>query len=62
MGLRFNWREVEDRSRGLTFDDVLIVPRKSDVKSRRDPDLSTRLTKKNIIAYAYHQRKHGHHH
>lgn len=31
---------------GLTFDDVLIVPNKSTMKSRRDPDLSSRITKK----------------
>lgn len=31
---------------GLTFDDVLIVPNKSTMKSRRDPDLTSRITKK----------------
>lgn len=41
----FNWKEIKNRSRGLTFDDVLIVPKKSDVKSRRDPSLKSRLTK-----------------
>ena len=29
---------------GLTYDDVLLVPRYSDVRSRRDVDTSTRLT------------------
>lgn len=31
---------------GLTFDDVLIVPNKSTMRSRRDPDLSSQITKK----------------
>ncbi len=45
MSLLFNWKEIKDRSRGLTFDDVLIVPAKSAVRSRRDPSLETYLTK-----------------
>jgi len=44
--LMFSWSEIKSRPRGLTFDDVLIVPARSEVRSRRDPDLSTRLTKK----------------
>lgn len=43
--LFFNWRDVKARGRGLTFDDVLITPAKSDVRSRRDPSLTSRLTK-----------------
>ncbi len=46
MTLLFQWKEIQLRQRGLTFDDVLIVPSKSDVKSRRDPQLTSRLTKK----------------
>ncbi len=45
MSLLFDWKDVKNRSRGLTFDDVLIVPAKSAVRSRRDPSLATRLTK-----------------
>jgi IMP dehydrogenase len=45
MGLRFTWRDIPNRERALTFDDVLIVPARSDVRSRRDPDLSSRFTK-----------------
>lgn len=49
MSLLFQWKEIKNRSRGITFDDVLIVPAKSDVKSRRDPQLTSKLTKtKNI--------------
>ena len=44
--LMFNWKQVKERGRGLTFDDVLIVPGKSDVRSRRDPVLTSNLTKK----------------
>jgi IMP dehydrogenase len=43
--LFFNWRQVPERMRGLTFDDVLIVPSRSDVRSRREPDLTTKLTR-----------------
>lgn len=43
--LMFNWKDIKNRGRGLTFDDVLIVPARSDVRSRRDPRLTTRLTK-----------------
>ncbi len=49
MALRFNWKGILERDRGLTFDDVLLVPNKSDVRSRKDPDLTTRLTKKHNI-------------
>ncbi len=31
---------------GLTFDDVLLVPKFSDVKSRRDADISTKLSRR----------------
>lgn len=49
MNWRFSWEEIKTRSRGLTYDDVLIVPTRSDVKSRRDPNLETRLTKKTTM-------------
>lgn len=41
----FSWEEIKLRGKGLTFDDVLIVPSKSDVRSRRDPVLRGRLTR-----------------
>ena len=43
--LIFNWKQIKEKDRGLTFDDVLIVPAKSEVRSRRDPVLTTKLTK-----------------
>lgn len=45
MALMFNWRDIKNRDHGLTFDDVLITPKKSEVKSRRDPSLKSKLTK-----------------
>lgn len=47
--LIFDWSQIKNRGRGLTFDDVLIVPAKSDVRSRRDPVLTSRLTRKITI-------------
>lgn len=46
MKLHFDWKEIKNRGRGLTFDDVLIVPARSDVRSRREPHLTSRLTRK----------------
>lgn len=45
MELMFNWKQVKSRGRGLTFDDVLLIPSKSEVRSRRDPSLKSKLTK-----------------
>jgi IMP dehydrogenase len=49
MSLFFNWKDIPNRNKGLTFDDVLIVPSRSDVRSRRDPALNSRLTKTRTI-------------
>ena len=45
MSLRFNWKNIGERAKALTFDDVLLVPKKLEMRSRRDPDLKTRFTK-----------------
>jgi IMP dehydrogenase/GMP reductase len=45
MMLMFNWKDVKNRGKGLTFDDVLIVPARSDIRSRRDPKLTTKVTR-----------------
>lgn len=45
MTLIFDWAGIKSRNRGLTFDDVLIMPSKSEVRSRKIPDLQTHLTK-----------------
>ncbi len=49
MDLTFNSQGILTRGRGLTYDDVLIVPSKSAVRSRRDPNLATRLTRRHKI-------------
>lgn len=46
MKLRFNHTDIPDRGRGLTFDDVLICPTRSDIRSRREPDLETQVTRR----------------
>ncbi len=46
MDLWFASGGILSRGRGLTFDDVLIVPSKSAVRSRKDPTLSTRVTRR----------------
>lgn len=45
MALIFDWKDIKNRDQGLTFDDVLIIPSKSEVRSRRDPSLKSMLTK-----------------
>ena len=45
MNLTFKWNQITERHCGLTFDDVLLIPRQSEMRSRRDPDLSSSLTK-----------------
>lgn len=49
MALMFNWKNIKERDHGLTFDDVLIIPRKSEVKSRRDPSLKSHITKTKFL-------------
>ncbi|MBT3983328.1 MAG: guanosine monophosphate reductase [Bacteriovoracaceae bacterium] len=41
----FGATEITERPRGLTFDDVLMVPQHSEINSRRSPDLSSQLTR-----------------
>lgn len=45
MGLIFNASAITERSRGLTFDDVLLMPRHSEMNSRTAPNLSSQVTK-----------------
>ncbi len=49
MSLMFNWEQIKNRNHGLTFDDVLIMPKKSELRSRRDPSLKSRLTKTKFL-------------
>lgn len=50
MELTFSAGGILERGRGLTFDDVLIVPSKSIVRSRKDPNLMTRLTRRHRMS------------
>lgn len=45
----FKSLEIKNKKRALTFADVLLVPTKSEMLSRTDPDLTTNLTKKQKI-------------
>ncbi len=49
MALLFDWKNIKDRDSGLTFDDVLIIPSKSEIRSRRDPSLKSQLTKTKFL-------------
>ncbi len=49
MNLQFKALDIKNRGRALTYDDVLLVPEKSEVLSRKDPDLTTQLTKTKTI-------------
>ncbi len=46
MGTFLTRHDIAHRPEGLTFDDVLIVPCKSEIKSRTNPDLTSYITKK----------------
>lgn len=45
MNLIFLPDQLTERGRGLTYDDVLLVPRKSEIRSRTLPSLKASLTK-----------------
>ncbi|MGE3610076.1 MAG: IMP dehydrogenase [Bacteriovoracaceae bacterium] len=45
MSLIFSASDILERSRGLTFDDVLLMPRHSEMNSRRAPNLESKVTK-----------------
>lgn len=45
MALMFSANEIMERDKGLTFDDVLLMPRHSEINSRSIPELKTRVTK-----------------
>lgn len=49
MDLTFNADGILSRGRGLTYDDVLIVPSKSAVRSRKDPQLTSRVTRRHSV-------------
>jgi IMP dehydrogenase len=53
MELTFSASGILRRGHGLTYDDVLIVPSKSAVRSRNDPNLATRLTRRHHITLPF---------
>lgn len=46
MSVVFEASQILSRSKGITFADVILVPRYSEVTSRTDPTLETKLTSK----------------
>lgn len=49
MELMFKASGILERGHGLTFDDVIMVPRHSEISSRRHPVLKTKVTKNHSI-------------
>lgn len=45
MGLMFGANEITERNKGLTYDDVLLMPRHCEITSRMIPDMESRITK-----------------
>jgi IMP dehydrogenase len=45
MSLIFSAIQILERSKGLTFDDVLLMPKHSEMNSRRAPNLESKVTK-----------------
>lgn len=45
MALMFDARGILERQKGLTFDDVLMMPRHSEINSRSIPDLKGRVSR-----------------
>jgi IMP dehydrogenase len=45
MALIFNADQITERNNGLTFDDVLLMPRHCEITSRTIPSLRSRITK-----------------
>jgi len=46
MEVMFDQSGILKRGRGLTFDDVLLIPHYSEISSRRTPNLTSQVTKK----------------
>ena len=45
MELIFNADSILERGKGLTFDDVLLIPQHSEISSRKHPVLRSKVTK-----------------
>lgn len=53
MSLTFTAAGILERGRGLTYDDVLLIPSKSSVRSRKDPDLKSRVTRRRTLTMPF---------
>lgn len=53
MELFFRPTDLGSRSRGLTFDDVLLTPEHCEISSRKTPTLKTRLTKNKSMSLPF---------
>ena len=49
MSLIFNADQITERNKGLTYNDVLLMPRHCEITSRKTPELKSRLTKNKSI-------------
>lgn len=49
MSLMFKAEQIRERGAGLTYDDVLLMPRHCEITSRTIPNLETRVTKNKKI-------------
>ncbi len=49
MNLFFSASDIVEYGRGLTFDDVLLVPNHSEISSRRNPRLTGQITKNFVL-------------
>jgi len=45
MSLMFSSNQITERNKGLTYDDVLLMPRHCEITSRSVPNLESRITK-----------------
>ena len=53
MALMFGTNEITERNVGLTYDDVLLMPRHCEITSRSTPNLESRLTKTKKIGLPF---------
>ena len=53
MSLMFDANQILERQTGLTYDDVLLMPRHCEITSRTMPDLSTRVTKNHKLQASF---------
>ena len=60
MDLFFKGTDITARGRGLTFDDVLLVPRHSKIASRKNTNLRARVSRNPHYPHPHPLGQHGH--